>query len=153
MKLLMHICCARCAAYPIRKLKEQGIDIDGLYYNPNIHTEDEFEKIADSVKRFSVLEQFNVFYYPDLIVQADSLEAFDLTRYDLRIKRTFELAKELNYDAVSTSLLINPNLDHDKVLEIGHKYAKMFNILFYDEDFRDGFLKSVDIVKKLGLYE
>lgn len=152
MKLLMHMCCASCSALPIKKLMEKGVDVDGLYYNPNIHTDEEFEKIADSVKKFSEIQGFNVFYYPDLIVEVDSLEAFDLTRYDLRIKKTFELGKELGYDAISTSLLTNPNLDHEKVMEIGHKYSKMFDIPFYDEDFREGFLESCEIIKKLGLY-
>ncbi len=152
MKLLMHMCCASCSAFPIRTLMDKGVDVDGLYYNPNIHTDEEFKKIADSVKKFSEIQGFNVFYYPDLKVDVDSLEAFDLTRYDLRIKRTFELAKELGYDAITTSLLSNPSMDHEKVLEIGHRYEKMFDIPFYDEDFREGFLESCEIIKKLGLY-
>jgi hypothetical protein len=152
MKILMHMCCARCAAYPISKLMEEGNEVFGLYYNPNIHTDVEFEKRADSVIKFSEIKGFNVFYYPDLVVEVDSLEELDLTRYDLRIKRTFELGKDLGYDAVSTSLLASPNLDHDKILEIGHKYSKMFDIPFYDEDFREGFLEGQKMIEKLGLY-
>lgn len=152
MKILMHMCCARCSAYPITKLMEEGNEVFGLYYNPNIHTDVEFEKRADSVKKFSEIKQFNVFYYPDLVVEVKSLEELDLTRYDLRIRRTFELGKDLGYDAVSTSLLCSPDLDHDNILEIGHKYSKMFDIPFYDEDFREGFLEGQEMIEELGLY-
>ena len=37
MKTLMHICCAPCANRPIAALREEGIELAGFWYNPNIH--------------------------------------------------------------------------------------------------------------------
>lgn len=36
MKTLMHICCAPCANRPIAALREEGIELAGFWYNPNI---------------------------------------------------------------------------------------------------------------------
>ena len=37
MKILLHICCAPCANLPIDVLQEEGLDLTGFWYNPNIH--------------------------------------------------------------------------------------------------------------------
>ena len=37
MKTLLHICCAPCANQCIDSLRAEGIDLTGLWYNPNIH--------------------------------------------------------------------------------------------------------------------
>lgn len=37
MKTLLHICCAPCANQCIDSLRSEGIDLTGLWYNPNIH--------------------------------------------------------------------------------------------------------------------
>ena len=104
------------------------------------------------MKRLSNIDKFNIFYYPDLTVEVENLEDFDLTRYDNRIKRTFELGKEMGYDAVTTSLLVSPHLDHEEILMIGHKYSALYQIPFYDEDFRVGYVKGRNRAKRLGLY-
>lgn len=42
MKTLMHICCAPCANRPIAALREEGIELAGFWYNPNIHPYTEY---------------------------------------------------------------------------------------------------------------
>ncbi len=42
-RMLLHSCCATCAAYPISLLKEK-FDISLFYYNPNIFPEEEYNK-------------------------------------------------------------------------------------------------------------
>ena len=45
MRLLIHICCGPCAVWPLMKLKEDGdVSLSALFYNPNIHPQDEFDK-------------------------------------------------------------------------------------------------------------
>ena len=46
MKTLMHICCAPCANRPIAALREEGIELAGFWYNPNIHPYTAAEKPA-----------------------------------------------------------------------------------------------------------
>ena len=37
MSILLHICCAPCAIGPYEGLTQSGIDVTGLFFNPNIH--------------------------------------------------------------------------------------------------------------------
>jgi len=50
MKILFHICCAPCAVYPFRKLKEEFEEVMGFWYNPNIHPFLEYQKRLEAVK-------------------------------------------------------------------------------------------------------
>lgn len=50
MKILLHICCANCAIYPVKTLQEEGHNLTGFWFNPNIHPYQEYELRLDSVK-------------------------------------------------------------------------------------------------------
>ncbi|MDL5501683.1 MAG: epoxyqueuosine reductase QueH, partial [Candidatus Methanoperedens sp.] len=62
------------------------------------------------------------------------------------------MAKQLEFDAFTTTLLISPYQKHDTLARIGEKIAHNFGIAFYYEDFREGYQESRDISKDLGLY-
>ncbi|MCF7931262.1 MAG: epoxyqueuosine reductase QueH [Acholeplasmataceae bacterium] len=157
MKVLMHMCCAPCAVYPVQTMKEKGIEIDGLYYNPNIHPFEEFQKREENVEKLAEKEGFLVHYLPDF--KEDlwlALESKDQSRcnmcYEMRLKKAFEFAKEHGYDAVTTSLLVSPYQQHDVIIDIALKYAKIYNIPFYYEDFRLGYREGQKLAKEYGLY-
>jgi len=157
MKVLMHMCCAPCAVYPVQAMKEKGIEIDGLFYNPNIHPFEEFQKREDNVEKLAEKEGFLVHYLPDF--KEDlwlALESKDQNRcnmcYEMRLKRAFEFAKEHGYDAVTTSLLVSPYQQHDVIIDIALKYAKIYNMPFYYEDFRLGYKEGQKLAKEYGLY-
>ncbi|RLF48509.1 MAG: hypothetical protein DRN10_02515, partial [Thermoplasmata archaeon] len=48
MKLLVHICCAPCFAYPYERLVEEGYDVVGFWYNPNVHPYMEYKAREES---------------------------------------------------------------------------------------------------------
>jgi len=50
MHLLMHICCANCALYPLKTLKDRGIEVQGLWYNPNIHPFTEYSARLNALR-------------------------------------------------------------------------------------------------------
>lgn len=157
MKILMHMCCAPCALYPVSALKSKGIEVDGLYYNPNIHPIEEFQKREENVEKLAKMEDFKVFYLPDF--KEDLWKALadrDDNRcrmcYEMRLKKAFSFAKEHSYDAVTTSLLVSPFQKHDMIIEIANKYAKVYDIPFYYEDFRVGYRDGQKRAKDFGLY-
>lgn len=157
MKVLMHMCCAPCAVYPVQSMKEKGIEIDGLYYNPNIHPLEEFEKREENVEKLAEKEGFSVHYLPDF--KEDlwlALESKDQNKcnmcYEMRLKKAFEFAKEHGYDAVTTSLLVSPYQQHELIIEIAEKYAKVYDIPFYYEDFRVGYRAGQRMAREYGLY-
>ena len=53
MKILLHICCAPCAIYPLRVLRKEGHDVQGLFYNPNIHPYSEYTRRFDTLVTYA----------------------------------------------------------------------------------------------------
>ena len=62
MKLLLHICCAPCSIMCIKKLREDKIDVDGYFYNPNIHPYMEYRARKDTLRNYSNLIGLKVIY-------------------------------------------------------------------------------------------
>ena len=52
MKVLLHICCANCAIYPIKAMREKGLEVMGFYYRHNIHP------YTECLKRQKALEEY-----------------------------------------------------------------------------------------------
>ncbi|MGD9198234.1 MAG: epoxyqueuosine reductase QueH, partial [Desulfobacterales bacterium] len=52
MKVLLHICCANCAIYPIKTMREEGLEVMGFFYRHNIHP------YTECVKRQEALEAY-----------------------------------------------------------------------------------------------
>lgn len=156
MKLLMHMCCGPCAVYPLRALKEKNIQVDGLYYNPNIHPIEEFAKREENVEKLSKIMNIKVHYLADFKQETWEDMATNERKcnicYDMRLKRTFEFALANNYDAVTTSLLVSPYQDHELIMKTAKKYAKLYSVGFYYEDFRKGYRKGQKKAKDLGIY-
>ncbi len=50
MKILLHICCANCAVYPVTTLRQEGHSITGFWFNPNIQPYQEYGLRLDSIK-------------------------------------------------------------------------------------------------------
>ena len=53
MKLLLHICCGPCSCYPLKKLRADGIEPVGYFFNPNIHPYQEWDRRLKTVKEFA----------------------------------------------------------------------------------------------------
>ena len=51
MKLLLHSCCGPCSTYPVKVLKEEGIEITSFWYNPNIHPYTEYKNRYETYKK------------------------------------------------------------------------------------------------------
>ncbi len=62
MRLLIHTCCANCSIYPVQRLRSRGIDLTGLWFNPNIHPFEEYNLRLGSLKRLSEEWRFPVMY-------------------------------------------------------------------------------------------
>jgi len=158
MKTLLHICCAPCAIYPLRILREQGDEVYGLFYNPNIHPYTEYKK------RYETLEK----YAGDVglkVITSDEYPMEEFLRnvvfreenrcrycyYD-RLNYTAHVAKKGKFDRFTTTLLYSKFQDHALMKEIGESMGKEIGGYFYYEDFRDGWKEGIETSKKLGMY-
>ncbi len=157
MKLLMHMCCAPCSTYPLSVLRKEGIEPTGVYFNPNIHPIEEFQRRSATIKKFAAIKGLTVQYFDDFM-QPD-WEKFNGPEdarcamcYAIRLQKSAELAASGGYEAFTTSLLVSPYQKHDLIRQLGEKYAGQYGVVFYYSDFRPGFRKGQSEARELGLY-
>ena len=157
MKLLLHMCCAPCSTFPLSQLRQEGIEPEGVYFNPNIHPIEEFERRRETVAKFAEIKDLKVEYFDDF--RQPEWESFSGTGearctmcYAVRLKKTAELAAAGGYDAFTTSLLVSPYQKHDLIKQLGEKYAAQYGVGFLYRDFRPGFRQGQQEAKELGLY-
>jgi len=155
-KLLLHICCAPCTIYPLKRFREQNICIRGFFYNPNIHPLDEYKKRLDALYFYANAERLEVIYEEYEIEEYfdffDKNEDRCIGCYRLRLQKTVSTAKKLGYDTFSTTLLYSIRQKHHLIKQIGEELEKQYNIKFWYEDFRTGWKEAIKESISLNLY-
>jgi predicted adenine nucleotide alpha hydrolase (AANH) superfamily ATPase len=158
MELLMHICCANCALYPVRSLQDDGVLLTGLWFNPNIHPEDEYEKRMGAVKQLESAWGLRMEYAGDYGFDefTKAVESHQGVRcevcYRMRMRETARRASEGPYDGFTTSLLVSPYQKHDLLAEAGRDASREFGVPFHNVDFRPGWREGQRMSRKLGFY-
>ena len=157
MKVLMHMCCAPCSIYPVDSLLAGGYRLEGLFYNPNIHPREEYEKRRENVRIYSDIRNLKVNYIDDF--RQKEWESFDGREparctmcYGIRMDKAASYAAANGFDAFTTSLLVSPYQKHDLIKEVSEKYAEKYGIKFLYVDFRPGFRQGQQQARELGLY-
>lgn len=159
MKLLMHTCCAPCSVYCIDELRSRGIEPTLYWYNPNIHPYTEYMARRDCVKEYAqkinVKAVFEDEYGLDEFCKnvSGNINARCVNYcYLVRLRKTFEYAKENGYDTVTTTLLYSIYQKHDFIKKLMEDLSKKFEIDFLYIDFRKGFLQGHEKAIEQGLY-
>jgi predicted adenine nucleotide alpha hydrolase (AANH) superfamily ATPase len=157
MRILVHICCAPCFTYPYKRLTEEGHDVTGFFYNPNIHPYLEYKNRLESLEKYVELKGARVIYKDDYNIESylrGALDAEDRCRfcYTMRLTEAAKIASTLGFEAFTTTLLISPYQKHEVLIETGKKTADEHGIEFYYEDFRKGYRESRELARGLGLY-
>ncbi len=160
MKLLLHICCANCLIYPLQRFKQEGIEVTGYFYNPNIHPLAEYKKRRQTLTEYSKQCGLDVEY-----VKGYDLESFfqniagceaEPARcrrcYQMRLQKTAEFARDNGFDAFSTTLLVSPYQQHEILQQTGQEIAEAAGIEFFYQDFRSGWNQALEESKNLRLY-
>jgi predicted adenine nucleotide alpha hydrolase (AANH) superfamily ATPase len=158
MRILLHVCCGPCAAYPVTALKAEGHDITGFFYNPNIHPYKEFARRKETAKEFAdkvgiKLIVDDVYALEEFLGEAmKDLPGRCSYCYRTRLRKAAAYAKEHDYDCFSSTLLVSPYQKHDTIKEIGYAIADETGIPFLYIDFREGWTTGVQLSKEMELY-
>ena len=158
MKILLHICCANCAIYPLERMKEKGEETVGYFFNPNIHPYQEYQKRLDALKKYSESVGLEVIDRDEYLLEeflksvSHRVEERCQYCYSLRLEATAREAKNRAFDQFSTTLLQSAHQNHAKIKETGERVAQEIGIPFYYEDFRKGWKRGVEVSKSMGLY-
>lgn len=158
MKVLLHICCAPCSIMSIKKLKEEGLDITGFWYNPNIHPYMEYRARKDAVRNYTNFINLPMVYKDEYGLDdfckkvINNLDSRCKICYGDRLAVVVKYAKEHGYDAFCTSLLYSLYQDHEGLKEVCEELSKAFDIDFYYYDFRPFYKEGQEEAKRLGIY-
>lgn len=159
MKLLLHTCCAPCSVYCIDYLRSKEIEPTIFWYNPNIHPFMEYKARRDTLKQYTEIINIEAIFKEEYGLREFCKNVIDDLEnrcvdycYRIRLEETAKYAKENGFDTFTTTLLISPYQNHEKIKEIGEELAKKYNINFLYEDFRIGFRQGQAKARELGLY-
>ena len=169
--MLLDVCCAPCASGVIEDLKE-NFDLTLYFHNANVYPKKEWDK------RFENAEKLARHYNLPLITDVKSYnkrhaqwksfvkqagEGFEEEKeggkrcekcFEFRLEKVSHFAKNNRFDIFATTLSISPHKNAELINKIGKQKAQEKGIEFYEANFKkkDGFKKSVEKSKELGLY-
>jgi len=156
-KLLLHQCCAPCS-YKVIELFSGRFSITGLWYNPNIHPNSEYNSRREALLRLNDshgIETADATRMPetDWVAKAPKT-APERCRYcyTLRLNKAAQEAKSRGFSHFSTTLLISPFQNHELIKEAGVAAAMANKVAFYYHDMRQHYYQSKQAAKDAGYY-
>ncbi len=159
MNIFLHVCCANCAIYPIKVLREEGYDVTGFWYNPNIHPYQEYKMRLGAVKEMAEKLDLNIIYRDsyDLEVFLRKVVYREAVRcgicYGIRLKASAQEASLRGFKNFTTTLLFSKYQDFNGIIEVGEDISRGYGLDFYKNDFRIGWEEGRKVSKEMGLYK
>jgi hypothetical protein len=160
MKLLLHVCCGPCSTATITAWREDGAQVTGAFYNPNIHPFSEHERRREVLSGYAAEIELPLLGEPHYEVRAwlamvrDHEEKGQRCRLCIgqRMDYTAKLAADNGFRVFSTTLLISPYQDHDIIREAGDRAATATGTEFLYRDLRSSYRESIAMSRAAGLY-
>ncbi|MCB2186708.1 MAG: epoxyqueuosine reductase QueH [Deltaproteobacteria bacterium] len=158
MRVLLHVCCAPCACLPLLALREEGLEVMGLFYNPNIHPYTENRRRRETAETWAQGERLKLIvqdaYDPEAWMRRVAFREAQRCRlcYADRLEAAAGMAQKGGFDAFTSSLLYSVRQKHDLIRETGEAAAAAHGVKFLYRDFRPLWRQGVARSKELGLY-
>ncbi len=163
-RVLLHSCCGPCSSYVIEYLS-QYFDLTVLFYNPNIHPEEEYLLRLDTQRQLvnqlggaTLIERG---YNEDAFfsaVRGHENEPEGGARCQAciaeRMRVTAQMATDCEFDYFCTTLSVSPHKNADVINLLGFALEAEYGIKWLPSDFKKkgGYLRSIELSKELGLY-
>ena len=141
-----------------------GYEVVAYFYNPNIYPESEYQKRLEAERTLCkyfdvelVEAEYNPQEYYDFVKGFEEEPEKGLRCdkcFELRLLQTAKFAKSIDAEAFTTSIVISPHKNFEKLSQIGEEISKKTGIKYLAINFKkkDGFLKTNKISRELGLY-
>ena len=161
MNLLLHMCCGPCSCYPVKVLREQGIEPTGYFFNPNIHPYKEWDMRLKAAEEFAARSEMKIitdkhYMLRDFLRRALAAEQVENGRcrmcYTWRLEETARYAAENGFDAFTSTLFYSIYQQHELMKDTAEHFAKVYGVKFHYEDFRPGWQEGIDMSMEMGLY-
>jgi len=130
--------------------------VSAFWYNPNIHPYTEHQKRLEAMQTLAkemglpliTAEGYDIIDYFRQVVGHEAERCGHCFR--LRLSKTAETAKEMGFDAFTTTLLISPHQKHDLLKGIGDEVGGDVDFLY--ADLRKRYSDSRRLTKPLELH-
>jgi predicted adenine nucleotide alpha hydrolase (AANH) superfamily ATPase len=158
VKVLLHVCCGPCAIYPLSVLRGQGMEVRGLWFNPNVQPYTEWQRRLETLEDWAEAEDLPLIVMPDYDVVAWLRQMVwrEAERcricYHQRLERAAQVARHGGFDAFTSTLLYSRRQDHDAVLVLGRALARDKGVDFLEADFREGWSQGIEASRRQGMY-
>ncbi|MCA9392717.1 MAG: epoxyqueuosine reductase QueH [Candidatus Omnitrophica bacterium] len=165
-KVLMHSCCAPCAADIMEQLKAKGIDLTIFFYNPNIHPRDEYEIRKNENIRFAQklgipfvdadYDRDNWFERVKGLEMAPERGERCTVCFDMRFERTALYAREHGFNVITSSLGISRWKDMNQINGCGVRAAARYaDMTYWTFNWRKqgGSARMYEISKRENFYQ
>ena len=158
MKTLLHICCAPCANQCVATLRNEGIEVTGFWYNPNIHPFTEYRARRNCLREYAekiqlpLIEKDDYGLRPFVRQVAEDIPGRCVKCYEMRLFETARQAKELGFDSFTSSLFISPYQNHALMREVAERAAFENGVAFLYRDFRPYFKAGQERARELEMY-
>lgn len=142
----------------IRRLREQGHELTGFWYNPNIHPYTEYVARRDALSAYADsvglpmewrdeygLRKFITLLGGDLDDRCGKC-------YRERLRETALEAKAKGYDAFASTLFVSPYQKHELLKAVAEDVAREVGVSFHYVDFRPDFWEGRKIARAFPLY-
>lgn len=162
-KMLLHSCCGPCSTVVVERLKE-NFDLTVFFFNPNIEPKEEYEKRKSEQQKvcnnfgidFLDADYDNSGWRKFVAGYENEKEGGERCRkcFFYRLLRTASHAKQNGFDIFATTLSVSPHKSTIVINEVATQISKEQTIEFLAESFKkkDGYLRSINLSKDLGLY-
>ncbi len=161
--VVVHACCGPCSLEPVRLLREEGFEPTIAWSNPNIQPAAEYERRLETLRGWAASEGIEVLEVPGDRERAELWErvvaphGFDREArcracYALRLSAAADLARELGFTTLTTTLAVSPYQLHDACDELLVAIAASRGLEALVRDWRPRYPEATRRARELGLY-
>ena len=156
--LLLHCCCAPCSVACVDALRQERTEPTAFWYNPTIHPWQEYKSRRDTLIDYAasidmaliVREEYGL---RDFVAHvAEDIPHRCAWCYTCRMEETARYAAEHGFSAFSTTLLISPYQQHERIVGIAEEMGRRYGLDFLYRDFRPLFRQGQTKAREAGLY-
>lgn len=158
MKVLLHICCANCAIYPVKTMRADNLEVMGFFYRHNIHPYSECMRRQEALEAYAAQVNLKVIYQegydPEGFIRNVAFREAERCRYCYhdRLRSTALIARRGKFDYFSSTLLYSKHQNHALIRSIGESIGKSAGVPFLYRDYREGWKEGIERSKEMGLY-
>jgi len=143
---------------PLKSLRDEGAEVRGLFYNPNIQPYTESQRRLGGVSHWAHEEGLPLIvqdeYDPEAWMRMVAFREGERCRLCLhqRLRRAAQVAKKGGFEAFTSSLLYSVRQKHDMIRELGQAVGAERGVPFLYRDWRPQWRQGVEASQAAGMY-